>query len=239
MAPRISYSYYHDLRRRITFDGYIFGAGLALLLVGIIMGPLIGTQTVDVRSIDSTFRISPSVFSPTIALSNEPTNYLFQPNNAVKINGTLTLETIETDLDHVLILSKKSDYSKFVSELSALYSSTPPNTSENMISFKENYTILVDDLYRTSIAMNLTDQYEKTINVQIIGQNIILIGIIENWNDTLLLEGTEQSLDSHLAIEVKTSRLTLFIIGTGAVFSGILLIVISVRLKKRPPSDKT
>jgi hypothetical protein len=239
MAPQFSFANYQKLRKKITFDGYVLGAGLILILVGIIMGPLIGIQTIDVQSIDSTFRISPSVFSPTVALSSEATTYLFQPNTISTINGTLTLQTIETDFDHELVLSKQNDYSNFITDLSALYSSTPPNTSENILYFKENYTLLVNELYSTAIKMNGTDQYEKTINIQITSQDIILIGILENWNDTLLLEGVEQTMNSHLAIEVKTSRLILFLAGLGAISVGLFLIIISVRLKKYHSSGET
>ncbi len=239
MAPQFTSSNYQKLRNKISFDGYVLGAGLILILIGIIMGPLIGIQTVEVQSIDSTFKISPSVFSPTVALSSESTNYLFQPNTIAKINGTLTLQTIETDFDHVLLLSKQNDYSQFITGLSAIYSSTPPNTSENLFHFRENYTLLVNELYSTAIKINQTDQYEKTINIQITSQDVILIGILENWNDTLLLEGFEQTMNSHLAIEVKTSRLINFLIGSGVILFGIFLIFISVRLKRYHSSDQT
>ncbi|MCK5645033.1 MAG: hypothetical protein KAJ19_29810, partial [Gammaproteobacteria bacterium] len=232
-------SNYQRLRRKLTFDGYVLGAGLTLILVGSIMGPLIGIQTVDAQSIDSTFKISPSVFSPTVALSSEPTNYLFQSNTIATITGKLTLQTIDTDFEHVLLVSKQKDYSKFVTDLSALYSSTPPNISENLISFRENYSLLRNELYSTAIAMDLSNQYEKTINTKIISSPVILIGILEKWNDTLLLEGIEQTMSTHLAIEVKTSRLTLFLIGLGTIISGVLLVIISVRLKKYHSSDET
>ena len=239
MAPRVSISNYQRLRRKLTFDGYVLGAGLTLILVGSIMGPLIGIQTVDAQSIDSTFKISPSVFSPTVALSSEPTNYLFQSNTIATITGKLTLQTIDTDFEHVLLVSKQKDYSKFVTDLSALYSSTPPNISENLISFRENYSLLRNELYSTAIAMDLSNQYEKTINTKIISSPAILIGILEKWNDTLLLEGIEQTMSTHLAIEVKTSRLTLFLIGLGTIISGVLLVIISVRLKKYHSSNET
>ena len=87
--------------------------------------------------------------------------------------------------------------------------------------------------------MNLTNQYEKTIYTQIISSPVILIGILENWNDTLLLEGIEQTMSTHLAIEVKTSRLTLFLVGSGTIIFGVLLAIISVRLKKYYSSNKT
>jgi hypothetical protein len=232
MLPRISHQNYQRFRQKLTFDGYILGAGLALLLVGFIMGPLIGIQTVDTQSIDSTFKISPTVFSPTVALSTEPTNYLFQPNTIATITGTLTLQTIINDFKHVLLISEQKDYSKFVTGLSALYSSTPPNNSENLINFRENYTLLLNELNSTAIAMNLTNQYEKTISTQIVSSSVILIGILENWNDTLLLEGVEQAMNTHLTIEVKTSRITLFLISSGAIISGVVLVIISVRLKK-------
>jgi hypothetical protein len=239
MAPQFSFSNYQKMRRKITFDGYVLGAGLILIIAGTIMGPLIGIENVDTQSIDSTFRISPSVFSPSVALSSESTNYLFQPNTIASINGTLTLQTIETDFDHTLLLSKQNDYSKFITDLSALYSSTPPNTSENIIYFKENYTLLVNELLSNSITMNQTDQYEKNINIQITSQNVMLIGILETWNDTLLSEGVEQTMNSHLTIEVKTSRLINFLIGSGGIILGIILIIISVRLKKYHSSDVT
>lgn len=239
MVPRFSHSNFQKLWRKLSFDGYVLGAGLTLLLVGFIMGPLIGIQTLDIQSIDSTFKISSSVFSPTVALSSEPTNYLFQPNTIATITGTLTLQTIENDFDHVLLVSKQNDYSKFITDLSALYYSTPPNTTGNLISFRENYTLLLNELYSTAIAMNLSNQYEQTINTQIISKSVVLIGILENWNDTLLLEGVEQAMNTHLAIEVKTSRLTLFLIGSGAIISGVLLVIISVRLKKYHSSNNT
>jgi len=239
MAPKVSYGNYQKFRRKLTFDGYVLGAGLTLLLVGFIMGPLIGIQTTDIQSIDSTFKISSSVFSPTIALSSEPTNYLLQPNTIATITGTLTLQTMETDFKHVLLLSKPNDYSKFITYLSVLYSSTPPNTTGNLIIFRENYTLLLMDLYSTAIDMNLSNQFVKTINTQILSSSVILVGILEDWNDSLLLEGVEQAMDTHLTIEVKTSRLTLFLLGSGAILSGALLVIISVRLKKYHSSNNT
>jgi hypothetical protein len=62
---------------------------------------------------------------------------------------------------------------------------------------------------------------------------------MENWNDSIVLSGNEQRMSVQLAITVRTSRLTLFLIGFGLMVSGVIVAYISVRLKNRIVLDSS
>ncbi len=85
-------------------------AGLLFLITGLIMGPMIGDQVVDTSSVNSSFRISSSSFAPSLALTVEPTSYLFQPQTIMKISGSLTVQSNEGTFDHVLLLTQQKAY---------------------------------------------------------------------------------------------------------------------------------
>ena len=80
--------------------------------------------------------------------------------------------------------------------------------------------------------MNLTNLNETSIYTEILSTPIILVSVMENWNDTTVLSGSEQRMSVQLAITVKTSRLSLFILGLGIMVVGFGTIIISVILKK-------
>ncbi|MHA2346905.1 MAG: metal-dependent hydrolase, partial [Candidatus Hodarchaeales archaeon] len=69
-----------DRYKQFKYDGIVFGLGIIFIISGLMMGPLIGLETHEQRTIDSSFRISPEVFSPSVALAIEPNNLLLQPN---------------------------------------------------------------------------------------------------------------------------------------------------------------
>lgn len=232
MLPKISTQWVRTLRSRMDYDGYVMTTGVALLLIGLVMGPMIGTQVIDSSSNNSSFNISPTSFAPSVALSIEPTNYFFQPQTIIKVRGSLIVKPQSSDFDHILLISSQEHYNSFNQDLSSLFKNNPPNSSENLALFKSNYSILLDQLYSTALAMNFTNIDETTIYTQILSSPIIVVGIMENWNDSLLLSGYEQSTSAQLTITVTTSRLSLFIIGLGAIAVGCVAIIISVKLKK-------
>ncbi|MHA1977543.1 MAG: metal-dependent hydrolase [Candidatus Hodarchaeales archaeon] len=232
MLPKLSHIKIRNLKTRIQFDGYVLTTGLIILLIGVVMGPMIGTQVTDDSTQNSSFRISSTSFAPSVALAIDPSSYLFQPNTIMKVSGNLIVEPQSGEFDHVLLISSKEDYNSFIRDLSSLFKNTPPNSSKNLTSFSGNYSILLDQLYSTALAMNLSNLNETTIYTEILSSPIIVVSVMENWNDTLVLSGSEQRMSVHLSIIVITSRFSLFIIGLGAICLGIVTIIISVILKK-------
>ncbi|MHA2276981.1 MAG: metal-dependent hydrolase [Candidatus Kariarchaeaceae archaeon] len=221
-----------DRYKRVKYDGIVFGLGLCFIISGLMMGPLIGLETHEQRTIDSSFRISPEVFSPSVALAIEPNNLFLQPNTVMNIEGLLIIRTNGDSFKHIMLISEQHEYNVFNSDLGALFKVSPPNTTENMIIFKESYKNLREQLYESALAMNLTSSNETVIITRILNKPLILVGLIEDWNDSTVLAGNEITSSVQLSISVKTSRLTLFIIGVGGIICGVITILISVKLKK-------
>ncbi|MHA2170282.1 MAG: hypothetical protein ACXAB7_10350, partial [Candidatus Kariarchaeaceae archaeon] len=221
-----------DRYKQFKYDGIVFGLGIIFIISGLMMGPLIGLETHEQRTIDSSFRISPEVFSPSVALAIEPNNLLLQPNTVMNIEGSLIIRTNEDSFKHIMLISEQHKYNVFNSDLGALFKVSPPNTTENMIIFKESYKNFREQLYESALAMNLTSSNETVIFTRILNKPLVLVGLIEDWNDSTVLAGNEITSSVQLSISVKTSRLTLFIIGVGGIICGVITILISVKLKK-------
>ncbi len=232
ILPKVSLERVKNLRTRIHYDGYVLVTGLVLVLIGGTMGPMIGLEVVDSSTNNSYFRISQTTFSPAIALSIDPPNYFLQSETIMRISGSFNVEPQTGNFDHVLLVSSRQNYNNFNRDLSALFKETPPNSSQNLETFKGNYSILLDRLFSTALAMNLSNLNETTIYTEILSKPIIVIGVMENWNDTILVSGGEQQMSVHLSITVRTSRLSLFIIGLGTIGVGIVIMIFSVILKK-------
>ena len=181
----------------------------------------------------ASFRISSGNFSPSLAISIEPPSYLFQPQSTMQISGSLTIQSNEGRFDHVLLIAEQKSYDNFIVGVSALFKVSPTNTSDNLLIFKNGYNTLLSMLYSESLAMNLTNLNETSIETQLISNSVALIAVIENWNDTLILEGIEQNMGAKLAITVSFSRITVYLFGLGILIVGILVILFSVNLKKK------
>jgi hypothetical protein len=233
MAPRYSNERLSSWYRSIQYERYVLSAGLILLILGLIMGPMIGDQVIDNNSISSSFRISSNNFAPSLAISIEPPSYLLQPQSTMKISGSLTIQSNEGAFDQVLLIAKQNSYDNFIIGVSALFKVSPPNTSNNLIIFKNGYNNLLSMLYSDSLAMNLTNLNETSIDTQLIFSSVALVAVIENWNDTLISEGIEQTMGAKLALTVRFSRITVYLIGLGTFIVGILVIFFSVNLKKK------
>jgi hypothetical protein len=233
MFPKVSFKKMLLFKSRIKYDGYILTTGILILLIGLVMGPMIGTHVTDSSTNNSSFRISSNTFSPSIALSIDPPTFFLQPKTIMKVTGSLFVEPKSGDFDHVLLVSSQEHYNIFTRDLSLLFKESPPNSSENLVILRENYSILLNQLYSNALAMNLTNLNETTIYTEILSSPIIVVGVMENWNDSLVQSGNEQSMSVKLEITVTTSRLSLFILGLGSILFGSGVILISVILKKR------
>ena len=221
-----------ERRKDFQFDGIVFTLGMFLIISGMIMGPLIGLDTYEQRTINSSFRISPVIFSPSVALTIEPNNLLLQPNTVMDIKGSLIIKTNENSFTHITLISEQHDYNIFTSDIGALFKISPPNTTENLENFKERYQEIRERLYGSAFAMNLTSTNDTTISAKILNKPLILVALIEDWNDTTVLTGNEIESSVQLSISVRSSRITLFLLGWGSIFCGVLVLVISVKLKK-------
>jgi hypothetical protein len=232
MIPSYSNEKLISMYRSLLFERYVLSAGLLLVIIGLIMGPMVGDQVIDKNSVNSTLRISSDNFAPSLAISIEPPSYLLQPQTTMKISGSLTIQSSEDSFAHVLLVAKQNTYNNFISGISALFKVSPPNTSDNLIAFKSGYNTLLSMLYSDALAMNLTNLNETSIDTELEISSVALVAVIENWNDTSILEGTEQQMGAKLAIIVRFSRITVYLIGLGTIIVGIFMIFISVNLKK-------
>jgi hypothetical protein len=233
MLPQVSLTNVKNFRSKLQYDKYVLTTGVVIILLGSVIGPIIGTHVVDSSTNNSAFRISSTSFVSVIALSVEPTEYLFQSETIMKVSGSLVVEPQSNNLDHVLLISSQQYYNAFNQDLSALFKLNPPNSSQNLITFRENYSILLDQLYSTALAMNLSNLNETTIYTEVLSNPIIVLGVMENWNDSMVLNGNEQRMTVQLSITVTTSRLSLFLIGFGLIGLGMITIIISVKIKKQ------
>jgi hypothetical protein len=129
-------------------------------------------------------------------------------------------------------LTTQEYYNDFSSKVSQLFQQLPFNTTENTQYFETNYSNLLDSLNTTSLASNLTYGKEMTLEAQLSGGSYTLMGVIENWNFTQVLNGTQLSESTELKISLTSSRSTVLAIGAISIFAGIIVTIVSFRLKK-------
>jgi CHASE3 domain sensor protein len=60
-----------------------------------------------------------------------------------------------------------------------------------------------------------------------------LVGIIESWNSSLILEGIELSETVKLEVSIRTNRLYIFLLGILLIIVGIIVSFLSVMIKRR------
>ncbi|MFX1284385.1 MAG: metal-dependent hydrolase [Promethearchaeota archaeon] len=233
MAPTVTLNRLIDWRKKIRFDGPILAFGITMLVIGLVIGPMIGTHTVDTDSIRSSFQVSPTTFSPTIAIKFETTNYILQPNTMFSVESTLTTSSDSDPFDHILLLTTHEYYKNFSSGVSKLFKQYPFNSSENIFSFETNYQSLLSDLITYPLAMNLTNLNETRLYTQIPGGSFMVIGVIDHWDTTQILNGTHLSENTKLEITITSNRFSLMVFGTASIIIGLASIIISVRVKKR------
>ncbi|MFX0206563.1 MAG: metal-dependent hydrolase [Candidatus Hodarchaeota archaeon] len=233
MTPTININQVSEWRGKVRFDGPIMGFGIVLLVIGFLLGPMVGTHTIDSDSIRSSFQVSPTVFSPTIAIKFETTNYLLQPNTLFSLKGKLTTTSVENPFDQILLLTTPENYSTFSSGVSKLFKQYPFNTSENIIAFETNYTLLLNKLITYPLAMNLTNLNENSLDTQLNSGSFTIVGVIEQWNSTQILNRSHLLENTRLEVIITSSRFTLLTFGLGSIIAGIAVTILSVRVKKR------
>lgn len=233
MIPSVNLSRLSELRKKTRFDGPILGFGVILLVVGLVIGPMIGTHTIDSDFIRSSFQASSTVFSPTIAMKFETTNYLLQPNTVFSLKGILRTTSDTDPFDQILLLTTPENYSTFSSGVSKLFKQYPFNTSDNILAFEANYTILLKDLITYPLAMNLTNLNETSLHSQFSSGSFTIVGVIEQWNFTQILNGSHLIENTRLEVTITSSRFTLLTFGLGSIIAGIGVTILSVRVKKR------
>ncbi len=232
MVPRIEWRHLSEWPKKIRFDGPIMGLGVVLVVMGFMLGPMIGTHTIDTDSINGSFQVSKTVFSPTMAIAFETTNYLLQPDTLFFVKGSLTTNSVNDPFDQVLLMTTQKKYNNFSNGVSQLFKQYPLNTSENILAFEPIYQNLLDELYTYSLAMNLTNQNETRLNTQLLSGSFALVSVIESWNSDQILNGTHQFENVQLAVTITSNRLSLMFFGMTSIIVGILVSFFSVRVKK-------
>ena len=231
VSARKFYNYYNSKISSVSYNGTALSLALILIVSGIVMSPLTGDSTKEQNSVAGSFLISNNSFAPSIAISFETTRYLLQPNTRYFVDGHLVISSADHSLEHVLLIARTSDYNSFTTGVSSLFEIFPLNTSENLLKFKEDYTNLLDTLYSTILGINLTNQNETYLNEVLSSGSYVLAGIIENWNNTEVLEGKLQVDQLFLEMEITSSRFSLFLIGLIVLLTGIGLVFTSIRIK--------
>lgn len=233
MVPTVNLSRLSEWREKIRFDGFILGFGVILLVIGLVIGPMIGTHTIDSDSIRSSFQVSSTVFSPTIAIKFETTNYLLQPNTVFSLEGKLKTSSDDDPFDQILLVTTQENYSTFSKDVSKLFKQYPFNTSDNILAFETNYSTLLNNLIIYPLAMNLTHADETSLHTQLSSGSFTIVGVIERWNFTQVLNGSHLLENTKLEVRITSNRFTLLTFGLGSIIAGIGVTVLSVRVKKR------
>lgn len=233
MAPTVDLTRLSEWRKKVQFDGPILGLGVILLVVGFTIGPMIGTHTTDTSSIRSSFQASSTVFSPTIAITFKTTNYLFQFNTVFSIEGTLKTSSKNDPFDQILLLTTQEYYNNFSSGISQLFKQYPLNTSENILMFETHYQTLFSDLITYPLAMNLTNLNETSLHTKMLSGSFTLVGVVEDWNSTQILNGDQLYENTRLEVIITSSRFTLLFFGIMSIITGVVISVVSVMVKKR------
>lgn len=232
MMPTIEWKLFKDWSNDLQLDGPILGLGIILIVIGIAIGPMIGTHTIESDSTSTEFEISTSVFSPSIALKFDTTNYLLQPNTIFHLESTLVTES-DNSFDHVLLVTTEEEYDNFSTGVSDIFTQFPLNTSDDHDAFEVDFQNLLENLYASSLAMNLTNFKVTKMETKLQSGSFAVIAVIEDWNSTQILNGTHLSEDAELEVTITSSRITLLIFGLTSITIGIIISVISVRVKKK------
>ncbi|MFX0122033.1 MAG: metal-dependent hydrolase [Candidatus Hodarchaeota archaeon] len=233
MIPTLNLSQVSEWWKKIQLDGPIFGLGMILLVIGFIIGPMIGTYTIESESIRSSFQASSTVFSPTIAITFETTNYLLQPNTVFYIEGTLRTTSDDDPFDQILLLTTQDDYSAFSNNVSKLFKRYPFNTSDNLLAFESNYESLLEDFITYPLDINLTRNLNETsLHTRVFRGSFTIVGVIEQWNFAQILNDSHLIENTILEVKITSSRFTLLTFGLGSIFAGIGITILSARVKK-------
>jgi len=166
-------------------------------------------------------------------LQFETTSYLLQPNTVFSVEGILTTISEENPFDQLLLLTTQENYSTFSSSVSKLFKQYPFNTSDNILAFKAKYTTLLNNLITYPLAMNLTNLNKTSIDTQLGSGSFTIVGVIEGWNSTQILNGSRLLENTRLEVKITSSRFTLLTFGLGSIIAGVAATYLSVRVKKR------
>lgn len=232
MIPELNYK---RLSTKINLnrpDGIIFGLGFILIINGLLMGPMIGPSIKTTDSITTTFQVSEEKFSPLVAITYETTNYLLQPNALETVHASLITEQ-SPFFNTSLILTNKDNYNEFVAEISSIFKNYPPNTSENIVSFESAYVISRNKVVNTSLENNHSLQNVKNLYSMLPRGSYAIVGIVEDWNSSLLLNGTIQSAVVQLKLEVTSNRETIYILGIVCSLVGIVIAFFSFKVNNK------
>lgn len=233
MMPKVDF---HRLKIKgpsFDYDKVLLGSGLILILSGAMFGPLIGLQTTDSSSISGTLSVSPSVFSPTIALSFESTKYLFQPSTTLYVDGLLNI-TSSNPLNRSLLLTDPSIYHAFTENVSQIFSDYTLNSSLNEQMFRIRYQSFLSSLYSRSYTKTASfGQKISRVNLDLATGPYVLLGVLTGWNSSQVLNGTSQQTDVRLEVVFSTSRFTLYMVGIIFMIVGLSVSILSFRLKKK------
>ncbi|MHA1974744.1 MAG: metal-dependent hydrolase [Candidatus Hodarchaeales archaeon] len=223
--------FYHEISS-IKLDAPLLAMSLILILTGFISGPVTGFNSVEDNSLTGSFQVSSNVFAPTIALTFEPTNYLLQPFTHYKIESSLITQSDDNPFDQVLLITEKVEYNSFVSSVSTLYKEFPFNSSNNIDNFSTQYNNLLLQLYSSALAMNLTNLNEIHLSSELQSGSYAVIGVIENWNGSAVLESQSFFEQALLQVKIISSRISLYSIGVILLICGIILLTYSIKIKR-------
>ncbi len=232
MSPKVNLTQItakYDLKQP---DKTILGLGSILIIIGLLMGPFIGTTTFTTDSISSHFQVSESVFSPIVAITFDSTNYLLQPNALETIHTSLTIDQ-NPPFNSSLVLTHKQDYLNFVSEVYLLFQTHPLNTSDNIATFETSYLLLKNNLFNNTIEINHTIQNESKLYTRLPRGSYAIMGLINDWNSSLLLNGTVQSASVRLELEVTSNREMIYFLGISFIVSGIIIAYFSIKVNNK------
>ncbi len=218
--------------KNINFDGPILGLGIVFTIFGLLIGPMIGIDTQDTTVLDGSFQVSQTVFSPALTVTFEPTFYLLQPNTILHVKGNLSTSSAISLFKRTLLITTEKDYENFSNNIEKLFKKYPFNTSINIGHFESNYKTLVEDLHINSFARNFTNLDEIILDTNLVSDTYALIGLLESWNYSKVLNGEYLSENVQLRAIVKTSRITVFAIGILSTFIGIIVFSFSFKVKK-------
>ncbi len=232
MLPDFSSERVSKWRRKQHFDTPVLSLGIILMIIGLLIGPMTGTHTVDSNSILTNFQVSSTTLSPVIAITFESTNYLLQPNTEHYTKGTLVMRSGSSQFDHLLFLSTQDSYNSFSNSVSELFRQHPLNTSDNILQFELNYQSLINEFSSGSILVNSTSTNETSLEAQLNRGSYALVAVIHNWNSTKVLNGMNLTAQAQLEVVIKSSRFSLLSIGIICFISGIMLLYLSIKIKK-------
>ncbi|MFX0061984.1 MAG: metal-dependent hydrolase [Candidatus Hermodarchaeota archaeon] len=204
----------------------VLGGGLIILIIGVLMGPALGSQIIDSQTIRSSLIVSEDSFSPAIAVNFEPTNFLLDPSVVHQISAFFNTTSNKTFTGDLLI-APSSEYETFIEDIEDSFANYNISDPQDAIEFNKEYKQAQSALIATVVKLNSSDLSQLSLNMSVGAGLYSIIYVINDWNTSALLNEEILVQSVELQVSIITPRNSIYLVGWLLILSGIAIMLIA------------